>query len=340
MITTVLGDVKPEEVGHIIPHEHLYCNMTKYLSPSEDPDFYAPLSLSNYGKVRLNPYAVRDNCILDSEELMINEIKMFKAAGGDMYVDLGCGKARHPDSFRRIAKETGVKIVAGCGVFLSPTSDEEAAMTEDDIYEKIINDLTVGIDGTDMKAGVIGEIGSGDKITDFQARGLRAAARAQKETGAGLQIHASLYTDEGLNALDMVLKNGANPEKVVIDHADVRLHEPYIMGILERGAWVEFDNFGKEYYVDRWNRNLLKGSFAYDKERVQMIKKLIDRGYAGQLLVTNDICLKSMLHRYGGWGYDHIGVNIIPMMGDYGITSEQIDRITRDNPIRFLERSR
>ena len=338
MITTVLGDVKPEEVGHIIPHEHLYCNMTSFLSPSDDPDFYAPLSLSNYGKVRLNPYAVRDNCILDSEELMINEIKMFKAAGGDMYVDLGRGKSRRPESFRRISKETGVKIVAGCGVFLSPASDEEAAMTEDDIYEMIMNDLTVGVDGTDMKAGIIGEIGSGDKITDFQARGLRAAARAQKETGAGLQIHASLYTDEGLNALDMVLKNGANPEKVVIDHADVRLHEPYIMGILERGAIVEFDDFGKEFYCDQRRSNYLQGSFASDVERVKFIKKLCDKGYAKQILASNDICMKSMLHTYGGWGYDHIITNIVPMLEDFGVSSGDIELITVLNPRNLLDK--
>ena len=338
MITTVLGDVKAETVGHIIPHEHIYCNMSGFLNPSDDPDFFAPLSLSNYGKVRLNPYAVLDNCILDSEELMIFEIKQFKAAGGDMYVDLGRGKSRRPESFQRISKETGVKIVAGCGIFLSPASAEEDAMTEEDVYNMIMRDLTVGIDGTDVKAGIIGEMGSGDVMTEFQKKGIRAAARAQKETGAGLQIHASLWTREGLNALDLAIANGANPEKVCIDHSDVRLDEEYIMGILKRGALVEFDDFGKEFYCDQRRSNYLLGSFASDVERVKFIKKLCDKGYAKQILASNDICMKSMLHTYGGWGYDHIITNIVPMMEDFGISSGDIELITKINPRNLLDK--
>ena len=337
MITTVLGDVKAESVGHILPHEHIYCNMGGFVKPTGDPDFYAPLSLSNYGKVRLNPYAILDNCTLESEEDAIYEIKQFKAAGGDMYVDLSRGKNRRPESFQKISRETGVKIVAGCGQFLSPAPGKED-YTEDQLFEDIMNDLTVGIDGTDIKAGIIGEIGSGDELTDFQKRSLRAAARAQKETGAGMQIHASLWTAEGLNALDLVVANGANPEKVCIDHSDVVLNEDYIMGILKRGALVEFDDFGKEFYCDQRRSNYLLGSFVSDVERVKFIKKLCDKGYAKQILASNDICMKSMLHTYGGWGYDHIISNIVPMMEDFGISSGDIELITKINPRNLLDK--
>jgi len=71
---------------------------------------------------------------------------------------------------------------------------------------------------------------------------------------------------------------------------------------------------------------------------VQFIKKLIDKGFTKQILISNDVCLKSMLHLYGGWGYDHIGNNIVPMMEDFGIKPEDINTIIRDNPVRFLER--
>ena len=168
---------------------------------------------------------------------------------------------------------------------------------------------------------------------------LKAAAEAQNETGFGMHIHACLFNAEGLNALNYVIKCGANAQKVCINHADVALNEDYIMGVLDKGAYIEFDNFGKEYYVDRKNRNLLEGSFAYDTERVAFIKKLIEKGYKKQILITNDICLKSMLHRYGGWGYDHIGENIVPMMEDFGIRCEDIQTIILDNPLEFLERA-
>jgi phosphotriesterase-related protein len=49
------------------------------------------------------------------------------------------------------------------------------------------------------------------------------------------------------------------------------------------------------------------------------------------------VCLKTLLHRYGGWGYDHVLTHIVPMMIDEGITEEQINVILRENPIRFLD---
>ena len=82
----------------------------------------------------------------------------------------------------------------------------------------------------------------------------------------------------------------------------------------------------------------MKAPFATDCERVQAIKKMVDNGYLRQLLVTNDLCFKSMTHRYGGWGYDHILTNIYPMMLDYGLTEAQIDGIMKENPARFLDK--
>jgi len=337
MITTVLGEIKAETAGHILPHEHIFCDMRDFLKPTGEPEYYEPLSLSNHGVVRLNPYAILDNALIDNEEDAIFEIKKFKEAGGDMYVDLSRGKNRRPETFKRISEETGVKIVAGCGKFLSGT-EEELKMTEDEICDEILRDLTVGIDDTDVKAGIIGEIGTGDVMDDFQKRSLRAAARAQKITGAGMQVHASLWTNEGINALNLAIENGADPQRVCIDHVDVRLCEEYIMEILRKGALVEFDDFGKEFYCDQRRSNYLLGSFASDVERIKFLKKLCDRGYAKQLLISNDICLKGMLHRYGGWGYDHIIKNIVPMMEDFGISSGDIELMTVINPRNFLDK--
>ncbi len=337
MITTVLGEVKKETVGHILPHEHVVSDMRSFLKPTGNPEFYEPLSLSNHGLVRLNPYAVLDNAYIDSEEDTIYELKKFKEAGGDMFVDLGSNKSRRPDSLKRISEASGVKIAVGCGKYLTGYP-EDREKTEEQLYEDIITDLTVGIYGSDVKAGVIGEIGTGDEMTDFQKRSLRAAARAQKDTGAGLQIHASLWTREGLNALAMAIENGANPEKICIDHVDVRLDEEYILSILKTGASVEFDDFGKEFYCDQRRSNFLLGSFATDVERVKFLKMLCDKGYAKQILLSNDICLKGMLHRYGGWGYDHVITNIVPMMENFGISSTDIEYMTVINPRNLLDK--
>jgi phosphotriesterase-related protein len=99
---------------------------------------------------------------------------------------------------------------------------------------------------------------------------------------------------------------------------------------------VEFDNFGKEYYIRREVRNSGYGLFVTDVQRVTFLKKLIDLGYLNRILLSCDLCLKQLLHTYGGWGYDHVLKNIVPMMEDEGITDRQIHTLLVENPANWL----
>lgn len=341
MIQTVLGLIENEKITAALPHEHVLSDLRPIVEPIDNGIFYDKVSLSNYGELTRNPYAVLDNAVLDDKEAAIDEFKTLYEQGINLVADVTTfGRNKDYVQFlKELSLKTGVHIVCGCGSYIDASVSEDfKSKSVSEMRKIIINDLTKGMEGTDIKAGVIGEIGSSKKITDAEYKFLQAAAEAQNETGFGMHIHACLFNREGLNALDFAVKCGANAEKICIDHIDVLLDEEYIMGILERGAYAEFDDFGKEYYVDRRNRNLLEGSFARDTERVKFIKKLIERGFLKQILITNDICLKSMLHKYGGWGYEHIPRNIVPMMEDFGIDKKDIETIIRDNPIRFLER--
>ena len=131
----------------------------------------------------------------------------------------------------------------------------------------------------------------------------------------------------------------------IISSMEVKLPEKndepdwkYISELLKIGVYVELDNFGKEYYVDREVRNAGYGLFVNDVQRVQCLKQLIDEGYKSQILLSCDVCLKICLRTYGGWGYDHVLKNIVPMMEDFGISRKDIQTIIRDNPVRMLER--
>ncbi|MBR5505894.1 MAG: hypothetical protein IKV73_06280 [Clostridia bacterium] len=340
MITTVRGDITSEGLKNVLPHEHLFSDLRPLVAPIDDEDFYKPLSLSNFGKVTRNPYAILDNALIGDADVVTKEVNAYKKSGGNLIADVTTlDFGRDPKLLLEVSERTDVHIVAGCGFYVDGSvSEQNKALSKDEIKDIIITDLTKGINGTDIRAGVIGEIGTGMQMSDFEKKSLKAASEAQAETGYGMHIHACLWNREGLNALKFAVECGADAQKICVDHADVLLDEDYILGVLDMGAYIEFDDFGKEFYVDRKNRNLLLGSFATDKERCQFIKKLIERGYKKQILVTNDICLKSMTHTYGGWGYDHVVTNIIPMMEDFGISANDIDTIMTQNPIRFLER--
>ncbi len=341
MIQTVTGQVENSEIKMVLPYEHILSDLRPLVEPLDNGVFYEKVSLSNYGELSRNPYAVLDNAALDDRDNLFDEFNLLAKAGCNLVADVTTADfGRYPEFMKELSEKTGVYMVAGCGCYVDGSVAEEIkAKSVAEHREMIIKDLTVGMDGTDIKAGVIGEVGSGMEISEAEYKFLQAAAEAQNETGFGMHIHACLWNRTGLEALRFVVSKGANPEKVCVDHSDVMLDEDYIMGILDMGAYMEFDDFGKEYYVDRRNRNLLLHSFATDPQRVEFMKKLIDKGYTKQILITNDICLKSMLHKYGGWGYDHIFQNIIPMMEDFGISQKDIETIVHENPIRFLERS-
>ena len=183
---------------------------------------------------------------------------------------------------------------------------------------------------------MIGEIGVSNPIHPYEIKSLAASAVASAKTGVPLQVHTYMWGKTGLDAVSILLEHGAKPHKIVICHTDVTLNMDYILELLDMGIYVEFDNFGKEFYIPRADRGFAGGSFAFDIERVKAIKTLVDKGYKSQLLMTNDICIKSMLRAYGGWGYDHVLSNIVPMMLDEDISQEDIDQIIKRNPYNWL----
>ena len=223
----------------------------------------------------------------------------------------------------------------GTGFYVGETHPKELDnMTEEEIGDLMVHELEVGANG--ICAGYIGEIGISEIFDDKERRVLRAAAIAHKKTGAAINVHINPWTTNGLEAADILLNAGVNPERICISHIDVENREDYIFGLLKKGVYVEFDNFGKEYYIRREVRNSGYGNFVHDTDRVTLLKKLIDKGYLNQILLTCDLCLKNLLHCYGGWGYDHVLTNIVPMMEDEGITDEQIKTMLIKNPADWL----
>ena len=66
-VTTVIGSVTREELGIILPHEHIFINLLNQFKEPSDPQKQKlsrePISLANYGFLRRNPYAIRENVI-------------------------------------------------------------------------------------------------------------------------------------------------------------------------------------------------------------------------------------------------------------------------------------
>ncbi len=339
-IKSVNGVLSRDRLGITATHEHVLLDLTAFyqalpVSGIDDPSTQK-VEMWNLGILSRDCYALKDNLLLADEDVAADELMFFKNAGGNTIVDASLpGIGRNPKALRRIAEKTGLNIIMGTGFYVGETHPKALdSMTDEAIGDLMVGELTEGVDG--ICAGYIGEIGISEIFDDKERRVLRAAAIAHKKTGAAINVHINPWTTNGIEAADILLSAGVAPDKICISHVDVENREDYIYALLQKGVYVEFDNFGKEYYIRREVRNSGYGLFVHDTERVTLLKKLIDDGFVNQLLLACDVCLKNLLHKYGGWGYDHVLSNIVPMMEDEGITQEQILTMLQKNPADWL----
>lgn len=341
-INSVTGPVSLDSLKVVLPHEHLFIDLrnqfTEFIDPQKRAISKQDVDIRNLGLLRRNPYAVRDNLLIDDFDLVLSEVLHFKRLGGSAIVECtSVGIHRDVAKLRDLARRSGVTVIPGCGYYTHDTHPPEMDhWSVEDIAEQIIRDLTQGIDETGIRAGVIGELGTSASIHPNERKCLLAAAQAFGQVRVPIYVHTYPWAQTGLEAADVLLKDGVDPGKIVICHLDVQPDLGYVRSVLERGVWVEFDNFGKEFYIPPEDRGFAGGVFMRDIERVRLLQQIVAWGYKDQVLLTNDICLKSMLRAYGGWGYGHILENIVPMMMHEGLTHEIIDLLIRSNPRRLF----
>ena len=91
-------------------------------------------------------------------------------------------------------------------------------MSEDDVVRQIVSDVTVGVDGTTFRSGVIGEVGCSWPLMPNERKALRASARAQLITGAPILIHPGRDETAPLEIIEVLREAGADLERTIIGH--------------------------------------------------------------------------------------------------------------------------
>ena len=339
LVQTVLGLVPPSELGATTTHEHLYIDFSFMYRPAQDSprdDMEdACIGLENLGWIRRNYYSNRSNLTLMDLDTITSEVKKFSDVGGGAMVDAtSMGIGRNPEALAEISRGSGVHIVMGAGHYVAavhPADMDER--TEDDLARGIIGDVTVGVDGTGIKAGIIGEIGCTWPLAPNERKSLTAGAIAQQETGAAILIHPGRHPDAPAEILEVLANGGADLSRVIMGHLDRTVFEfDGLLSIAESGCYLEWDLFGNEgsYYP------LAEIDMPSDAQRMGFIKRIADAGYSEKIVIGQDICTKHRLTKYGGHGYGHILENIVPKMRRKGFSEELIHAITVGNPASIL----
>ncbi len=328
---SVRGPVREDQLGVVLPHEHILFDLRSQHEPFYPELSDRPITLDMLGRLRRHPATCKDNLIVDDLALARAELALFAQAGGGALVELSCrGTRLHLEALPQLAAETGVHIIAGTGLCGSPEclpdGDREDA---DALAARLARDVEQGLEGTAVRAGIIGEIAIQDPAAPGQALVLRAAARASQRTGAPIAVGCP---PTGLAEVRRLLGEEQVPaEKVLLCGMDGAMGEDDRLRAADAGYYLLFDSFGQEYYLRGGEARVPR-----DPERLRALKTLIERGYLRQLLLAQGIDRKMFLTRYGGWGYGHIPRNVVPMMERERIAPKQITTMTMYNPARAL----
>ena len=337
-IHTVLGAVAPDAIGITLPHEHLLIDFeVMFAEPAAAGDkgrAHEPVSLANLGWVRQHFNANLDNLRLLDEETARDEILLFKHAGGRTVVDpTPKALSRDPLALARIARATGLNVVMGAGYYVAASHPPDMdRRTVDDLAREMIADVTTGVGDTGVRSGLIGEIGTTHPWTDNEQKVLRAAIVAQRATGAPLMIHPGRHSQMPMALVEFVQKEGGDPRRTIMCHicrtiADVRA----VIDLAQTGIWLEYDLFGLENSYYPYNPSF---DMPNDGGRMAHVLALIEAGHRDQILMSHDIAYKTSLVKYGGYGYHHLLVNVVPRLRARGVDDAGLARLLVDNPAR------
>jgi phosphotriesterase-related protein len=339
-VQTVLGPIGPEDLGVTLTHEHLACDASALMVPPEEATrramFNEPLSIGLLGYIRYTGLPNLDNARLNNIETSIEEASLFKRAGGGTIVDVtSIGLGRDPLALATIARSTGLNIVMGASYYVDAAHPKDmAARSEDDLVQEIVHDVVDGVGATGIKAGIIGEVGCSNPITDNERKVLRASGRAQKLTGAPLSIHPGRYERAPLEIVEILHSVGTDLSRTIMCHLDRTVYERATMKELAAtGCILEYDLFGQEHSFYRPAPHL---DMPNDAQRLKWLSWLIENGYGQQIVISHDIDAKYLLLRYGGSGYGHIVNNIVPRMRQRGFAEKDIHMILIGNPQRLM----
>lgn len=301
-VQTVLGPISPEALGRTLPHEHIFVALR-------------------------GRNGAADMLQVTDEAILAEELEAFRAGGGTTIVDqTPRGAGRDPGRLVAISRHTGLQVVAATGWYTQdyyPPEDEIERRSISELAEILLAEATDGIDGSGVRPGLLGELGSTSSgTTAAEERVLRAAAKVQALTGLPIATHALTHA-VGREQLRILEDAGADPARVCIGHCDAQPDLDYCLEIIGRGAFVGIDNIGQT------DPNL-------ERDVIRLVVQLVEAGHQAHVLLSQDVGQASELARNGGRGYAYLMTRFLPRLRAAGLSAQVIDVLTIDNPRQFL----
>jgi phosphotriesterase-related protein len=299
IVRTILGDIDSEQMGFTLPHEHLLTRPVDAVLKTAD-----------------------EILMMDSVEAAVKILQDFKDAGGNTFVEMTPRThGRNTPGMVRASREVGAHVIATTGFICQklgiPANIDYIPFNK--LVDEMVEDIMVGMDGTEHKAGVVKAGTSYMRITPGEEKVFRAGVRAAIETGAPFHTHTDCGT-MGLEQIELARSEGLDPERMTLAHVDRNPDLWYHRKMLNQGVSLIYDGPGKAKYYP-------------DSVRVELLRQLVSDGFERKLMLSNDIGKRSYHPAYGGGpGHRWLICTFLPRLLDEGFSSETIQNFMIHNP--------
>ena len=315
-ITSVTGELAPNELGYCQCHEHLFIRKGQ-------------------------PATVNSALCMDNYNSTVQELNMYLQHGGLSIVDAQpLGSGRMTENLVQASRETGVQIIASTGfhrpAFYSKThwlykidQDKFINILIDEIETGmyINTDFNYPVEQITAKAGIIKTAFEKGPQTAFLSNLLQAAGTVSLHTGVPVMCH----TDQGEAALEVVeilCNTGIPASSIIICHLDRKTNNPeYHREVAKTGVFLEYDTIGRFKYHS-------------DKAEIRLLWEMFNYGYENNLLLGLDTTKERMINYGGSIGLNYILKSFIPLMKQSGFSNSLIKKLTVENPARALQKKK
>ena len=301
-VMTVLGEIPVDKLGVTQMHEHILAN-----ADFEHND---------------------QNMVIDEVDVAIEEIRSFKAAGGDTIVEHSCeGLGQDIVGLKEVSQKSGVHVVASTGYYRECSYPNYVTKeTDKQLARRLVKNLTEGIEGTGIRPGILAEIATEygvGKMSTTEKKVFISVAHAQVETGVPVSTHC--WAGElAFDQIKLLTSNGVPPEKILIGHLAVDNGvKDRILRIADKGVYLGIDCIGFEY-------ESVVG--MKDRDKAHFVRELVDRGFLERIMISQDLMRKLYLKHYHGPGYDYLLLRFVPILLDEGLSRKEIDTMLMANP--------
>lgn len=287
MIDTVLGPVRPDRVGKVLAHEHLYVDFMLF-NGLDDPHYMKPVGGFDAAIDIISKY------VLDA-----------KAQGVELIVDWGClGVGRSVSTALKVAHRTGVNVALPTGIYKSLREAKFAKMTVDQLSDYFVGEFKHGMDGTGVKPAFI-KMGASPVPSTVEVNIHRAATQAAAEVGATVACHLPFAIDartdvdiaRARQVWAIARANGVKPDRFVWGHAQGMIkydkadaaHLDVARGqyfeLASEGVTIQFDAVGSDPKngPDPWFGGPTDPAVFLD-----LIETFVTLGYGDRVMISND----------------------------------------------------